>query len=140
MEKYTIKERGYHPFLIRDGWQIAQLNYVEDFKVENIKRLDVHNNTDEAFMLISGVTVLITAKIVDEQPLFELERMMPGTTYNVPVKTWHNIAMQKGSQVIIIEKDNTHLGDFEFFDLSQLKRKELIEKVNKIYNDENLER
>ena len=29
IEAYYCKEKGYHPFLIRDGWQVAQLNYVE---------------------------------------------------------------------------------------------------------------
>lgn len=133
IEKYEIQKEGYHPFLIQEGWQVAQLNSDENQKIENIKRLDVHNHTDEVFLLKKGKAVLITASIIDNEPRFELELMKPEITYNVPVKTWHNIAMEKGSEVIIVEKDNTHLSDFEFLDLSTEKQNELIEKVNQLY-------
>lgn len=134
IERYEIEEEGYHPFLIREGWQIAQLNADEKQRVENIVHIDIHHHTDEVFILIKGNAVLIIATIVDNEPMFELELMKPGIIYNIPVKTWHNIAMQEGSEVIIVEKENTHLSDFEFFDLSKVKQNELIEKVNELYN------
>ncbi|KJF44965.1 hypothetical protein [Draconibacterium sediminis] len=134
LEKYEIKEKGYDPFLIREGWQVAQLNADENQRVENIVRIDIHYQTDEVFVLTKGNAVLITAAITDNEPRFELELMQPGITYNVPVKTWHNIAMQEGSEVIIVEKDNTHLGDFEFFDLSKEKQSQLVERVNELFN------
>lgn len=134
IEKYEIKKEGYHPLLIRDGWQVAQLNADSNQKAENIKKLDIHNHTDEVFVLTKGKAVLITAGLIDNEPIFELELMKPGITYNVPVKTWHNIALQKGSEVIIVEKENTHLSDFECFDLSKEKQNELIDKVNELYN------
>lgn len=132
MEKYRIEDEGYHPFLIREGWQVAQLNYNENQKVENISRIDIHHYTDEVFMLMKGKAVLIGAEIVKDEPVFNLEIMLPGTVYNIPVNSWHNIAMQPGCEVLIIEKDNTHVSDFEFFKLSDKKRVELIEKVNKL--------
>lgn len=133
MEKYRIEGEGYHPFLIREGWQVAQLNYNENQKVENITRIDIHHHTDEVFMLMKGKAVLIGAEIVKNEPVFDFELMLPGTVYNIPVNTWHNIAMQQGCEVLIIEKDNTHVLDFEFFGLSDRIRMELIEKVNDLY-------
>lgn len=133
IEKYSIKEEGYHPFLIREGWQVAQLNYDNNQKVENITKLDVHYQTDEVFILLKGKAVLITATIDQDQPKLEMELMRPEVTYNIPQNTWHNIAMQEGSEVIIIEKSNTHLSDFEFFQLSNEKQIELRQKVNDIY-------
>jgi mannose-6-phosphate isomerase-like protein (cupin superfamily) len=133
IEKYEIKKEGYHPLLIRGGWQVAQLNADSNQKAENIKKLDIHNHTDEVFILTKGKAILITAGLIDNEPIFELELMKPGITYNVPVKTWHNIALQKGSEVIIVEKENTHLSDFECFDLSKEKQNELIDKVNELY-------
>ena len=47
IETYQIKENGYHPFLIREGWQVAQLNYMPEQHIDNITRLDVHHLTDE---------------------------------------------------------------------------------------------
>jgi len=133
IEKYEIKKEGYHPFLIREGWQVAQLNADDNQKIENIKRLDVHNHTDEVFILKKGKAVLITATIENNEPQFILDLMNPELTYNVPVKTWHNIAMLEGSEVIIIEKDCTHLSDFEFFDLTDEKKNELVERVTELY-------
>ena len=135
LEKYEIKKEVYDPFLIKEGWQVAQLNADESQRVENIVRIDIHYHTDEVFILTKGKAVLITAAIIDDKPVFELELMQQGVTYNVPVRTWHNIAMLEGSEVIIVEKDNTHLGDFEFFDLSTEKRNELINKVKELYNN-----
>jgi hypothetical protein len=45
--------------------------------------------------------------------------------YNIPKGVWHNIAMEEGSEVLIAEKSNTHIADFEHFALSSSKRKEL---------------
>ena len=134
IEKYKIEGSGYHRFFISEGWQVAQLNADDKQKVENIGRLDIHNHTDEIFILISGRAVLISATVIDNEPIFEMEFMKPGITYNIPVKTWHNIAMQEGCQVIIVEKENTHLNDFEFLELDKEKKCELVEKVNELYH------
>ncbi len=133
IEQYTTKENGYHPFLIRDGWQVAQLNYIDTQKIENIDKLDIHNHTDEVFILLKGKAVLIVATLNQNTPEFEIELMKPNITYNIPQKTWHNIAMEEGSEVIIIEKSNTHLSDFEFYYLTEDKRNELIIKVKKTF-------
>ena len=133
IEKYEIREEGYHPFLIREGWQVAQLNYDENQKIEHITKLDIHNHTDEVFILLKGTVVLITATLDQNQPKFEMELMKSGITYNIPQKTWHNIAMEEGSEVIIIEKSNTHVYDFEFFELTAEKQQELRERVKELY-------
>ena len=70
LEKYEIKESGYHPFLIRDGWQVAQLNFDINQEVENIKKLDIHNHTDEVFILLKGTAVLITATCISRSRIF----------------------------------------------------------------------
>jgi mannose-6-phosphate isomerase-like protein (cupin superfamily) len=130
IEKYSIKDEGYHPFLIRDGWQVAQLNSDDNQKIENITKLDIHHQTDEVFILLKGIVVLITATINNNnQPVLEVELMKSEITYNIPVNTWHNIAMKEGSEVLIIEKSNTHVSDFEFYQLTEEQQMELREKV-----------
>ncbi|NNK76191.1 MAG: hypothetical protein HKP42_09015 [Maribacter sp.] len=125
IEQYQISDNGYHPFLIRDGWQVAQLNYMPEQEIGNIEKLDIHHLTDEVFILLNGKAVLIGATINGDDVKFEVEVMKPNITYNVPVNTWHNIAMGMDSEVIIVEKSNTHEGDFEFFQLSEEKKKEM---------------
>ena len=131
IEKYQVEDSGYHPFLIREGWQVAQLNYTSEQEIGNIKKLDVHHLTDEVFILLKGRSVLIGAEIKDGQVEFEAELLKPFITYNIPAGTWHNIAMQEGSEIIIVEKSNTHLADFEYFQLSPNKQEELRSLVNR---------
>ena len=133
IESYKIKENGYHPFLIREGWQVAQLNYMPEQHIDNIKKLDVHHLTDEVFILLKGKAVLISAQIDREKVRFEVELMKPNITYNIPVDTWHNIAMEKGCEVLLVEKSNTHLGDFEFYPLNKEKKQEMDAMVKKAF-------
>ena len=134
IETYKIKENGYHPFLIREGWQVAQLNYMPEQHIDNIKKLDVHHLTDEVFVLLKGKAVLISAQIDREKVRFEVELMKPNITYNIPVDTWHNIAMEKGCEVLLVEKSNTHLGDFEFYPLNKEKKQEMDALVKKAFS------
>ena len=134
LESYHIKEEGYHPFLIREGWQVAQLNYIEEQHIDNIYRIDAHHKTDEVFVLLKGVSVLILAEIKDDEPFFKVELMKSKITYNIPKNTWHNIAMEKGSEVLIVERSNTHLNDFSYLDLAPDKINELKTMVKEVLN------
>ena len=118
IEKYSIQSSGYHPFLIRDGWQVAQLNYMPEQALKCIKQLDVHHQTDEVFVLTKGQAVLIAAQINGDELLFEVELMQAGQTYNIPARRWHNIVMTEGCKMIIVEKSNTHLNDVDYLPLS----------------------
>jgi len=132
IESYQIKESGYHPFLIRDGWQVAQLNYAPEQHIEAITKIDVHHNTDEVFVLLKGCAVLIAASLLDNKVSYQLELMQPNKVYNIPKGTWHNIAMEEESELLIIEKSNTHISDFEYFHLDDLQCQELHREVKKL--------
>jgi mannose-6-phosphate isomerase-like protein (cupin superfamily) len=134
LEKYKITENGYHPFLISEGWQVAQLNYMDEQHIDNIYRMEVHHKTDEVFVLLKGKAVLILAEFEDNDAVFEVELMKPRTTYNIPKNKWHNIAMEEGSEVLIVEKSNTHLKDFSFKNLSINNLKALKEIVEEVLN------
>ncbi|MGN1220944.1 MAG: hypothetical protein ACI4TU_08395 [Candidatus Cryptobacteroides sp.] len=133
IEAYSHKGQGYNPFLISDGWQIAVLNYAPEETAEAIDKLDIHHLTDEAFMLVEGEVVLISASIKDSEIVYDMVRMKPGTVYNVPVNVWHKIAMKPGSSVYIVEKSLTHTGDFEFYPLSAEQRFLLCRQVEETF-------
>ncbi len=135
IESFTIKENGYHPFLIREGWQLAQLNYIDEQHIDRIEKLDVHRRTDEIFVALEGDAVLIAASIVDQQPVFELEYLETNQVYNIPQDVWHNIAMEPGSEVLIAEEANTHISDFQFLPLSLDKQDELKELVSRLFEE-----
>lgn len=130
IETYHIKKEGYNPFLIREGWQVAQLNYTDEQHIENIDKIEIHNKTDEVFVLLKGQVVLIGAKFENETPVFEAILLKFGITYNIPKNIWHNIAMEKGAEVLIVEKSNTHESDFDYFYLNDGQIADLRDNVN----------
>lgn len=137
IEKYIIKDKGFHPFIIRDGWQVALLNYIGDQHIDNIKKIDVHFETDEIFILINGEAVLISAAIENDNVEFRTELMKQGIVYNIPKSVWHNVAMREGSEILIVEKSNTHLGDYEFYYLTKEQISQLRNIVNGSFDEKN---
>lgn len=130
IEEYRHLEDGYNPFLIRTGWQVAQLNYVPGQGVDDIQKIDAHLETDEVFVLTNGRAVLIAAERNGDDIGYEMILMEPGVVYNIPKGMWHNIAMEKDAQIIIVEKDNTHLNDCEYHYLDD-KQKEVLHQLIK---------
>ncbi|GAB3656544.1 hypothetical protein GCM10028791_28450 [Echinicola sediminis] len=125
LERYSYSGAGYHPFLIRPGWQIAKLNFMPEQGISSITKIDVHFETDEAFILLNGTAVLIVASMDNGVIEFSCEKMKSGVTYNIPKNVWHNIAMKEDAEVIIVEKDRTHVSDFEYHDLNGEDQKRL---------------
>ena len=76
-------------------------------------------------MLLSGTAVLIVAEEAEGRLTLYTTLMEPEKTYNVPKNVWHNIALAEDARVLIVENSNTHLGDFEFRDLSEKEKTEL---------------
>lgn len=132
IETYTHSGEGYNPFFIRDNWQVAQLNHMPAQDLMGIEKMDRHLLTDEVFVLLKGVAVLIGAKEQGGRLAFQCIRMVQGVTYNIPVDTWHNIAMGKDAELIIVEKSNTHLGDFEYRLMSAAEKVELDNAIIKL--------
>ena len=131
IETYNHSENGYTPFLIREGWQVAQLNYLPKHGFDDIDQVESHNDSDEVFILLEGSAILVEANQVDNSIEFELTKMERFLTYNVPAGTWHDIAMNKQANVIIVEKSNTHLNDCNYIPLNK-EQQELLNKAIQI--------
>lgn len=132
IDQYTYDGEGYNPVLISREWQVAFLNYHKNEALESIDKLDIHYQTDEVFILLEGHCTLIAADIKDGKISYDLQDMKPGIFYNIPCNTWHKIAMKEGCKVCIVEKANTHVGDFEFYDLSEEQIQDLRSQVNSL--------
>ena len=132
IESYATKEEGYSPFLISDGWQIAQLNFIKEQHISRIDKIEVHHQTDEAFILLKGVAVLISVNITKDEFAFKTDSMEPFVTYNIPKGVWHNIAMEKDCELLIVEKSNTHINDVSYKQLDNSQMMNLRFKVEKL--------
>lgn len=119
IEKYTYDGEGYDPYLIQDNWQVAKLNYVPGQGLSDIIKIDKHVETDEVFILVNGIAVLIEAEKNKKGYTFHSQKMQHGVTYNIKAGTWHNIAMHTGAEVIIVEKNHTHVNDCIYVTLTK---------------------
>ena len=107
IESYDINEQGYHPFIIRDSWQVAKLNYTDELHISNLDHLKIHQNIETAFALLRGKAVLITINNYDKNPSFSIKLMKRGTSYFIPKKTMYAIVMEESSEMFIVENSNT---------------------------------
>ena len=133
IEKYKHSKMGYDPYLIGPKWQVAQLNFEPDLAANSIKKIDVHHNTDETFLLMAGQAVLIAAKIQQNNIQFEVISMKSKVLYNIPKGCWHNIALSTDAQILITEDANTHLGDYEFHYLNEKDENELKQLIESVW-------
>lgn len=133
IEEYKHSKEGYKPYLIGPKWQVAQLNYQPDLAPGAIKKVDIHYQTDETFLLMAGQAVLIAAEIQQNRIAFEVINMKPKVIYNIPRGCWHNIALSRDAEVSITEDANTHLGDYKFHYLNEKEQKELYELIESVW-------
>lgn len=115
---------GYEPLVMTRDWQVAQLNYAPEQEPDALTMLDQHDFTDETFTLLEGRALLITYDT--EEKNAELTPLKPGITYNVPVRVWHNIAMEKWSKVIITEGRDAHVKGCVQISMPEEVREEVI--------------
>jgi mannose-6-phosphate isomerase-like protein (cupin superfamily) len=138
IETYFHHGSGYNPFFIKEHWQVAQLNFMDEQGLYAIQKMDMHMQTDEVFILTKGTAVLIAGELQRDQFAFELIKMKAGTTYNIRANLWHNIAMNTDAQVIIVEKSNTHLGDFIFRSLSMEEQENLNNAISLLLQNDDI--
>ena len=125
IEEYESAEIGYHPFLIRDNWQVAKLNYVPELGMKELRKIEVHYKTDEVFILLKGTAVLIAVQKKGNNLSFELVNMKECIVYNIPKGIWHAIALNEKAELIIVEDAYTHLGNYELYEMSEVQKKTL---------------
>jgi ureidoglycolate hydrolase len=119
IEQYRLQAAGYSPFLIRPGWQIAELRYAHALRFGAVARIERHLQTDEAFIALDGRPVLGAVAHDGSGTLsLDVKAMDYGVTYNIPQGVWHTICLSPGDVVLIVERSETHMQDVEYRDLS----------------------
>jgi ureidoglycolate hydrolase len=129
VDQFYYQGTGFKPLFVSSGWQVSQLNDCEELHSDTVDRIERHDGTDEVFLLVCGKATLVTATKPDGQHQFELVQMEQGVTYNIPSGTWHTIITSPGMQVMIVEKDQTHLNDVTYCALTDSERAALRAKL-----------
>lgn len=101
-----IREEGFHPAVVFEGWKVAVFNSAPIWKAENLTYLQKHNLSDEVFILLKGQCTLILSEEDEPKELYAV-RMEPGKVYNIPKGKWHSHALGEETTVIVVENSDT---------------------------------
>lgn len=103
---FDIKEDGFHPAVVFEGWKVAVFNSAPNWREENISFLQKHNFSDEVFILLKGECTLILSEEEVPQTMYGV-KMEPGKVYNVPKGKWHSHVLGEDTTVIVVENSDT---------------------------------
>lgn len=107
IEVVNFPKTDYQPLVDYEGWRVAVLAFCENTKLEKIKTMQKHNETDEVFVLVRGNCTLITAGNEDKPSELSVMKMEPQKVYNVKKGFWHNHILDEEGIVVIIENQDT---------------------------------
>ncbi len=110
IEVHAWEADSYQPLVFADGWQVAILNWEDQFARASVHEMERHLHTDEVFVLLRGRAALFTRRDGGDLTVTELE---PGKVYNVPAGVWHNLLATRDVSFVIVEDRDTHLHDTE---------------------------
>lgn len=107
IEIVEFQEEGYKPLVDFESWRVAVLKYCKDVRIENIKTMQRHLETDEIFVLLNGVCTLISAGTGETVEEIAITKMEQHKIYNVKKGVWHNHVLDEKGEVLIVENQNT---------------------------------
>jgi mannose-6-phosphate isomerase-like protein (cupin superfamily) len=126
LEQIEIDGRGFQPLKDYESWRIAQLSYdpsVND--LDSLCSLGCHYETEEAFVLLQGEAVMVTAGTGKKLRSFEAVKLVPGRIYVVPQGQWHAAVLKPGTRLLIVENRDTGLENSENRALSNGEKLEM---------------
>lgn len=125
IEVVNFPKTDYQPLVDYEGWRVAVLAFCENTKLEKIKTMQKHNETDEVFVLVRGNCTLITAGNEDKPGELSVMKMEPQKVYNVKKGFWHNHVLDEEGIVVIIENQDTTDDNSPILSLTEEQRKAL---------------
>ncbi len=131
IQSYTIEKKGFFPVLVRDSWQVGVLNYTDAFHITALNSLQIHQKTARCFGLLKGQAVLIAMDTSNQKSSFKIVPMQRGVSYNIPKNTRYAIAMEEGTKVFTVEKQQTHLTDVAYYPLHEKELTTIRLQLNK---------
>ena len=107
IEVKGFEGEGYQPLVSYGTWRVAALRYLEEIAPDRINSMERHKSTDEVFVLVKGIGMIVLGGNSCKVDTIETVAMKTGKVYNVKKNTWHNIILSEDAHVIVIENDDT---------------------------------
>lgn len=126
---------GYKPLVDFESWRVAVLNFADDLRVENIARVQRHNETDEVFVLLKGRCILFVGEGDETVTAIHARELEPHKLYNVRKAVWHHHTLSEDAMVLVVENFDTTYGNSPFRDLTGEQREEIRELTGKLWGN-----
>lgn len=126
MEIVEFQKSGYLPLVDYETWRVAVLKFCDNLKIENIKTMQKHMQTDEVFILLKGHCTLYLGGSGERPDRIEKVAMHPGKVYNIKKGVWHNHTMDEQGEVVIVENSNTSDDNSPIIELTKEQIQQLI--------------
>lgn len=118
---------GYLPLVDFASWRVAILNFADELRLEEITRLQRHNETDEVFVLLQGRCLLFIGSGADQVTQIHGVNLEPRKLYNVRKGVWHHHALSADAMVLVVENRDTTYDNSPFCELTAAQLQELRE-------------
>lgn len=125
IEISEFKGIGYQAMIDFNQWRVAILRYIDELEVQNLNKMQRHDETDEVFVLLEGACTLFFAQPGEKIQEIEVIEMEPKKLYNVKQGVWHTHTLEQGTTVLIIENRNTNDVNSPTMDLSKEQMNQL---------------
>jgi mannose-6-phosphate isomerase-like protein (cupin superfamily) len=126
LEQIEIHGQGFQPLKDYGSWRMAQLSYdpsVND--LDSLSSLGCHYETEEAFLLLQGEAVMVTAGTGKQPRGFEAVKLVAGRIYVVAVGQWHAAVLRPDTRLLIVENRGTGSANSENHTLTHQERLEV---------------
>lgn len=107
LDVVSYNGEGYLPLIDFESWRVAELRYIDELEVDNLKDMQKHDETDEIFVLLEGDFTLFIGGQGDAIGEIEAVKLEPLQIYNVKKGTFHTHTPEKNSTVLIVENADT---------------------------------
>ena len=98
---------GYLPLIDFEKWRVAELRYIDELEVDQLKDMQKHDETDEIFVLLTGDFTLFLGGQGDTIGEITAVKLEPLKIYNVKKGTFHTHTPEKNATVLIVENSDT---------------------------------
>ena len=98
---YEFTGEGMQRVFENEKWTVGIKNWKPANDVTGIDCLELHNKTDELFVLVEGSCTLVYANETEGGLEFGAVKMEKDKVYNIPATLWHNtITCKENSDIL----------------------------------------
>jgi len=127
---------GYRPLVDFATWRVAILNFAEELRVENLTRMQRHNETDEVFVLLQGRCVLFVGEGEETVTAIHARDLVPQRLYNVKRAVWHHHTLSEDAMVLVVENRDTTYDNSPFCALTGPQQAEIRGLTRQLWLDQ----